>query len=138
VVVVFGERPYAEFQGDIRTLEHQPGDKRDLALLRRLKAQGIPVVAVLLSGRPLWVSAELDAADAFVAAWLPGSEGGAVADVLIRRPDGSVRHDFTGKLPFSWPRTAAPPNPGEPGRDPLFAYGYGLTYKASGRSRPRM
>jgi beta-glucosidase len=127
-VVVLGEGPYAEGRGDVRTLEHQPGDKRDLALLRRLKAQGIPVVAVLLSGRPLWVDAELDAADAFVAAWLPGSEGGGVADVLIRRPDGSVHHDFTGKLAFAWPRAPVPQAPSEPGRDPLFAYGYGLRY----------
>lgn len=129
-VVVFGEEPYAEGKGDIATLEHQPGSKRDLALLRRLKAQGIPVVAVFLSGRPLWTNPELNAADAFVAAWLPGTEGGGVADLLVRRPDGAVNHDFTGKLSYSWPKSASgsPLNVGDPGYDPLFAYGYGLTY----------
>ncbi|TLY89102.1 MAG: glycoside hydrolase family 3 protein, partial [Gammaproteobacteria bacterium] len=71
------------------------------ALVRRLRAAQVPVVAVLLSGRPLWVNGELDAADSFVAAWLAGPEGEGVADVLFRAADGSVRHDFRGKLPFS-------------------------------------
>ncbi|MFN4176472.1 glycoside hydrolase family 3 protein [Phenylobacterium sp.] len=130
-IVVFGEDPYAEFQGDRPTLEYQPGAKTDLALLRKLKAQGIPVVAVFLSGRPLWVNPEINAADAFVAAWQPGTEGGGVADVLIGDRQGRPRHDFRGKLSFSWPRRADQYrlNRGEPGYDPLFAYGYGLTYR---------
>jgi beta-glucosidase len=129
-IVVFGERPYAEGKGDIPTLEYQPGTKTDLATLRKLKAAGIPTVAVFLSGRPLWTNPELNAAAAFVAAWLPGTEGGGVADVLLRKPDGEVGHDFTGKLSYSWPRTAtgAPLNQGDKGYDPLFAYGYGLSY----------
>jgi beta-glucosidase len=117
----------------VATLEYSPGDKRDLALLRRLHAQGIKVVAVFLSGRPLWVNAELNAADSFVAAWLPGAEGGGIADVLFRSPDGAVRYDFRGRLPFSWPRSPRPPavdhRHGEP---PLFAYGYGLSYRDDG------
>jgi len=130
-IVVFGEDPYAEFQGDRATLEYQPGAKADLALLRRLKAQGVPVVAVFLSGRPLWVNPELNAADAFVAAWLPGSEGAGVADVLIGDAQGRPRRDFRGKLSFSWPRRADQfsLNRGDRGYDPLFAYGYGLTYR---------
>jgi beta-glucosidase len=108
-----------------------------VALLRRLRAEAVPVVAVLLSGRPLWVNAELNAADSFVAAWLPGPEGEGVADVLFRAPDGSVRYDFRGKLPFSWPRSARVPavdhRHGEP---PLFAYGYGLTYEDDGDLQP--
>lgn len=129
-VVVFGEDPYAEFQGDRPTLEYQPGAKSDLALLRRLKAHGLPVVAVFLSGRPMWVNPELNAADAFVAAWQPGTEGGGVADVLIGDARGRPRHDFRGKLSFSWPRRADQYrlNRGDPGYDPLFAYGYGLAY----------
>ncbi len=129
-VVVFGETPYAEFQGDIRTLEYQPGDKRDLALLKTLKAAGVPVVSVFLSGRPLWVNPELNASDAFVAAWLPGSEGAGVADVLIGDAAGHPRHDFNGKLSFSWPRSAAQTslNRGQQPYDPLFPYGFGLTY----------
>ncbi|HEY0437069.1 MAG TPA: exo 1,3/1,4-beta-D-glucan glucohydrolase [Phenylobacterium sp.] len=131
-IVVFGEDPYAEFQGDRATLEYQPGSKSDLALLRKLKAQGVPVVSVFLSGRPLWVNPELNASDAFVAAWLPGSEGAGVADVLIGDAHGKPRHDFQGKLSYSWPKLASQGrlNRGEPGYDPLFAYGYGLTYAA--------
>lgn len=133
-VVVFGEDPYAEFQGDRPTLAYKPGNETDLALLKRLKADGIPVVAVFLSGRPLWVNREINAADAFVAAWLPGSEGAGIADVLLRGIDGRVQHDFKGKLSFSWPRTATQyaNNVGQKDYDPLFAFGFGLTYADNG------
>jgi beta-glucosidase len=133
-VVVFGENPYAEFQGDLTTLLYKPGDDTDLALIKRLKADGIPVVAVFLSGRPLWMNREINATDAFVAAWLPGSEGAGIADVLLRKADGTVQHDFKGKLSFSWPRTAVQyaNNVGQDGYDPLFAFGYGLTYADKG------
>ncbi|MCR6626157.1 MAG: exo 1,3/1,4-beta-D-glucan glucohydrolase [Pseudoxanthomonas sp.] len=133
-VVVFGENPYAEFQGDLQTLAYKPGDEADLELLKRLKAERIPVVAVFLSGRPLWMNREINASDAFVAAWLPGSEGAGIADVLLRKPDGSVQHDFKGKLSFSWPRTAVQyaNNVGQAGYDPLFAFGFGLTYADKG------
>jgi beta-glucosidase len=133
-VVVFGENPYAEFQGDLPTLAYKAGDDTDLALMKRLKAAGIPVVAVFLSGRPLWVNREINAADAFVAAWLPGSEGAGIADVLLRGPDGSVQHDFKGKLSFSWPRTAVQyaNNVGQKDYDPQFAFGFGLTYADNG------
>ncbi len=103
-IVVFGENPYAEFQGDISTLEYQPGTKTDLALLRKLRAAGIPVVSVFLSGRPLYVTPEINASNAFVAAWLPGSEGAGVADMLFAGADGKPAHDFSGKLSFSWPK----------------------------------
>jgi beta-glucosidase len=129
-IVVFGETPYAEFQGDRPNLDYTP--TADVELLRKLKAQGIPTVAVFLSGRPLFVNPELNASDAFVAAWLPGSEGEGVADVLFRKADGSMRYDFTGKLSFSWPKRADQYrlNKSEGGAyDPLFAYGYGLTYR---------
>ena len=124
-VVVFGEDPYAEFKGDRDNLAYSPSDDSDLQLLRKLKAEGIPVVSVFLSGRPMWVNRELNASDAFVAAWLPGSEGGYAADVLFA--DG---YDFTGTLPYSWPRTAiqTPLNVGDDDYDPLFPFGYGLTY----------
>ncbi|MFC5344346.1 glycoside hydrolase family 3 N-terminal domain-containing protein [Brevundimonas staleyi] len=127
-VVVFGETPYAEYYGDQETLDFAPTGP--LETLRRLKAEGVPTVAVFLSGRPLWTNPEINAADAFVAAWLPGSEGQGVADVLVAGADGSPRHDFTGTLSFSWPRSAGQPpqNVGAPGYDPQFAFGYGLTY----------
>ena len=132
-IVVFGEHPYAEGAGDVATLEYSPGDKRDLALLRRLRGQGIPVVSVFISGRPLWVNAELNASDSFVAVWLPGPEGGGIADVLFRSADGAVRYDFRGRLPMAWPRSKQPPALGRRrGEAPLFPYGYGLSYGDDG------
>lgn len=127
-VVVFGEEPYAEFVGDRSHLAFDDG--RALQILTELKAQGIATVSVFLSGRPLWVNPELNQSDAFVAAFLPGTEGGAVADVLIRSAEGEIRHDFQGKLSFSWPAnaTAALLNLGDKNYQPLFAYGYGLNY----------
>lgn len=135
-IVVFGETPYAEFMGDRPHLEYSPADKSDLALLRKLKAAAIPVVAVFLSGRPMWVNAELNASDAFVAAFLPGSEGGGVADLLFRTRPG---YDFRGRLSFSWPRRPDQYrlNRRDPGYDPLFPLGYGLTY-ASRTTLPRL
>jgi beta-glucosidase len=136
-ILVFGEHPYAEGAGDLSTLEYSPGDKHDLELLRRLRSQDVPVVAVFLSGRPLWVNAELNAADSFVAAWLPGPEGEGIADVLFRSPEGAVRYDFRGRLPFSWPRSPRPPaldhGRGEP---PLFPFGFGLSYRDNGYLPP--
>uniref|UniRef100_B0T354 Glycoside hydrolase family 3 domain protein n=1 Tax=Caulobacter sp. (strain K31) TaxID=366602 RepID=B0T354_CAUSK len=133
-IVVFGEDPYAEFQGDVANLGYQLADKTDLALLKRLKAQGVPVVSVFLSGRPLWTNPEINASNAFVAAWLPGSEGGGVADVLVAGKDGKPKRNFQGKLGFSWPKRAdqGPLNRGQPGYDPQFAYGYGLSYAKAG------
>lgn len=133
-VVVFGEDPYAEFQGDIDTLAYRPDDDRDLQLLRSLRADDIPVVAVFLSGRPLWVNRELNASNAFVAAWLPGSEGGGVADVLLRTREGDVQYDFHGRLSFSWPARADQYtlNVGDANYAPLFAFGHGLRYGEDG------
>lgn len=126
-IVVFGEDPYAEFQGDRPDVGFE--DKAGaLALLRKFKAAGIPTVSVFLSGRPLWVNPHLNASDAFVAAWLPGSEGGGVADVLFGKAD------FKGKLPYSWPKRSdqTAVNVGDADYDPLFAYGFGLTLKDNG------
>ncbi|MAD89411.1 MAG: beta-glucosidase [Pseudoalteromonas sp.] len=128
-IVVFGEEPYAEGHGDKENLIYQQGDKRDLALLKKLKAQGIPVVSVFISGRPLWVNPELNASDAFVAAWLPGSEGDAVADVLLTDKAGKVQNDFKGKLSFSWPsHPSKPVNRFDEDYAPLLPYGFGLKY----------
>ncbi len=120
-IVVIGEAPYAEGMGDIRhggavargsgvqtmtnlapygsTLVLAERHPEDLATIQRIRAEGIPVIAVLVSGRPLVTNAEMAASQAFVAAWLPGSEGAGVADVLF----GDVQ--FRGTLPFTWPST---------------------------------
>ncbi len=127
-IVVFGENPYAEFEGDRKSLVY--GGESDLKILRGFKAAGVPVVSVFLSGRPLWVNPHLNASDAFVAAWLPGTEGGGVAEVLFKAADGSVPYDFKGKLSFSWPKLATQVvlNEGDADYDPLFPLGFGLTY----------
>lgn len=134
-IVVFGEGPYAEFEGDRENLEFSPGDKHELELLKRLRADGIPVVTIFLSGRPLWVNPYINASDAFVAAWLPGSEGEGVADVLFGSA-GVTRYDFTGRLAFSWPDIAMPVTFDAAGHvsGALFALGSGLDYRASGNS----
>lgn len=120
-IVVFGEPPYAEFVGDRKDLAFR--DEEGLNLLKAYKARGVPTVAVFLSGRPLWVNRELNAADAFVASWLPGSEGAGVADVLFSKAQP------TGRLSFSWPATCdgAPLNSPE---GALFPRGYGLGFAA--------
>lgn len=127
-IVVFGENPYAEMQGDVSDLAYRA--PADIALLRRLKAAGIPVVSLFITGRPLWVNPELNASDAFVAIWQPGVEGGGVTDVIFSDASGKVNHDFKGKLSFSWPATPvqSPLNIGQANYEPLFAFGYGLTY----------
>ena len=125
-IVVFGETPYAEFMGDQRDVALHHDNVESLELIKKLRAQGIPVVAVMLSGRALYVNPQINAADAFVEAWLPGSEGEGVADVL------TGKYDFTGKLSFSWPKRPdqTPLNFGDANYDPQVAYGFGLSYAA--------
>ncbi len=131
-IVVFGEDPYAEYQGDLWSVDYVPDD--GLNMLRRFQAACIPTISVFLSGRPLWVNPEINASNAFVAAWLPGSEGGGIADVLVGDAQGAPRYDFQGRLSFSWPRTAVDEevNVGDEDYNPLFAYGYGLGYADDG------
>ena len=128
-VVVFGEEPYAEGVGDIESLVYRDGYKADLDLLKSLKAKNVPVVAVFLTGRPLWMNAELNSSDAFVVAWLPGSEGVGVADVMVADNAGKARYDFTGRLSFDWPNSELE---GEiisaPVSDFLLTRGQGLSY----------
>ncbi|WP_412546774.1 glycoside hydrolase family 3 N-terminal domain-containing protein [Maricaulis sp. MIT060901] len=126
VIAVYGENPYAEFQGDREHLDFVPNGF-DTEQLEAYSAAGMPVVSVFLSGRPLWTNPEINNSDAFVAAWLPGTEGGGIADMLFRtQPD----FDFTGRLSFSWPASAVggPVNRGDADYAPLFAYGYGLSF----------
>ncbi len=122
VIVVIGERPYAEMRGDRRDLS-LPAE--DLAALKTAKAAGVPVATVVYSGRPVLLGPVLESSDAVLAAWLPGTEGAGIADVLL----GDVKP--TGKLPHSWPRSMdqVPCNLDDgTAADPLFPYGYGLSY----------
>jgi beta-glucosidase len=131
-IVVFGENPYAEFQGDLK-VQTLPGSMtQHLEIMKKYQEEKIPVVAILLSGRPLWQNRELNLSNAYVAAWLPGTEGGGITDLLFRKKDGAVNFDFTGKLAYSWPRdaTGTPLNVNKEPYDPLFPFGFGLTYAA--------
>lgn len=132
-IVVVGETPYAEFFGDINgensyqltlTEEHQK-------YINHYAKQGVKVITVLISGRPLVVTDEINKSHAFVAAWLPGSEGKGVAEVLFGD------YNFKGKLPHSWPKNEADfegkygPNFWDNSIEPLFPFGYGLTYNTN-------
>ncbi|MET8154743.1 exo 1,3/1,4-beta-D-glucan glucohydrolase [Sphaerisporangium sp. NPDC005289] len=134
VVAVIGETPYAEGVGDLgrRSLQAAALYPGDLAVLDKVHGKGAPVVTVYLSGRPLQVNKELNRSEAFVAAWLPGTEGGGVADLLVRGP--RTGQGYTGKLSYSWPKDACqtPLNVGDQGYDPLFPIGYGLRYGQTG------
>jgi beta-glucosidase len=133
VVAVIGELPTAEMKGDVMSINSIAESKRypeDLAVLRKVAGRGKPVITVLFSGRPLYASDLINLSDAFVAAWLPGTEGKGVADLLFAGADGAPAHDFRGTLGFAWPRgpcqSSFAPGDGEP----LFVPGYGLSYRA--------
>ena len=127
VIAVYGEDPYAEFQGDRANVDFEPNDFNP-EFLERYQADGVPVVSVFISGRPLWTNPEINSSDAFVAAWLPGSEPSGITDLLFQTQSG---FDFTGRLSFSWPKLATQVklNPHHADYDPLFPLGYGLSLK---------
>ncbi|MGR5539523.1 glycoside hydrolase family 3 N-terminal domain-containing protein [Vibrio campbellii] len=151
-IVAFGEDPYAEMMGDIKAWQSlefsslKRSYKADCDKIAKLHAKGVKVVSVFFSGRPLYVNEEIAKSDAFVAAFLPGSEGVGITDVLLRDENDDVRHDFIGKLSYSWPNKkrsvtvnkipqhipnyVLPENEQDPNGEhaPLFEYGYGLNY----------
>ncbi|MFC9928721.1 glycoside hydrolase family 3 N-terminal domain-containing protein [Streptomyces sp. NPDC127190] len=159
-LMVLGEDSYAEMRGTIKpwgTLSYaglKRSYARDLEILRRLRAQGVTVVTVYLGGRALYLTEEINLSDAFVAAWLPGTEAGGITDVLFRAADGTPGYDFQGRLGCSWPRTPRshavnriPPHiPGyrvpaeeqapEGEHEPLFPYGHGLRLSDSSPTEP--
>ena len=120
-IVVVGETPYSEMMGDKESLQL---DKKDLKAIENVRKAGVPVVVVMVSGRPLIVEDEVDKWDGLIAAWLPGSEGKGVTDVLFGD------YNPTGRLSVSWPRSMdqIPINFGDETYDPLFEYGFGLSY----------
>lgn len=130
IVAVIGETPYAETNGDIvpfDTLSHSRRHPEDLATLKAAAATGKPVVTVLLSGRALYANDLINLSSSFVAAWLPGTEGKGVTDVLVAGADGKPAHDFRGKLTFPWPALACP----KADSKPQFALDAGLRYSDS-------
>ena len=120
VIVVVGEQPYAEMKGDTNNLDLSA---KDMALIAKATSAGAPVVTILFSGRPTILNSALTDSDAFVAAWLPGTEGLGMTDVLF----GDYK--FTGKLPREWPRSNEQIAAGDTSENPLFPFGYGLSDK---------
>jgi len=121
VIVVVGEDPYAEMHGDRENLELS---EADLGVINTVTSSGAPMIVVLLSGRPLIINEVLEQSDAFLAAWLPGTEGNGIADIIFG--------DYapSGKLSVSWPASMdqIPINSGDSDYNPLFPVGYGLSY----------
>jgi beta-glucosidase len=136
IIFVYGETPYAEFKGDMSDTVYEFSDGPNLAILQDLKASNVPVVSVFLTGRPLFVNPHINRSDAFVVAWLPGTQGAGIADVLIQPAtsndsDGAM-HDFTGKLSFTWPSDGRGQPIDKTSQDGVqFAFGYGLSYGQS-------
>ena len=126
-IVAYGEQPYAEGVGDRSNLNFS--SKRHIAFLELLAENKIPTVSLFFTGRPLWITKEINLSDAFVVAWLPGTESRGMTDVMVN--SDKTNYDFTGKLPFSWPKNTYQANLNyyDATSDPLFAYGYGLTYE---------
>jgi beta-glucosidase len=134
VVLVAAEKPYAEGAGDISfpaSMRHSARYPDDLKALEAVSGKGVPVVTVLYSGRPVAANDLINRSDAFVAAWLPGTEGLGITDLLLARADGRRAFDFTGRLSFDWPAGDCLPRAG----GIQFHRGYGLSI--GGRSTLR-
>ena len=122
IVLALGEKPYTEGVGDRDDLQLSDEDQK---LLSKVKASKKPYIIILISGRPMIINKALDNSNAFIAAWLPGTEGGGISDVIFGD------HDFSGKLSMSWPKSMEqiPINYGDSNYDPLFQFGFGLSYR---------
>jgi beta-glucosidase len=120
-IAVIGETPYAEFEGDREDLSL---DAIDQATIANVQASGLPIILIVISGRPMVMMEEIKGADVVVAAWLPGTEGDGLAEVLFGD------YDFQGKLSFSWPANMAQITNGFVGDNPdvLYEFGFGLNY----------
>jgi len=127
IIAVYGEEPYAEMLGDIDTISFKANDLEVLPALEKAQQNNISTLSIFLSGRPMELNAFLNASDAFIAAWLPGTGVMGIAEILFK----PQQYDFTGKLSFSWPKHPSQTllNIGDDNYDPLFPYGYGLTYE---------
>jgi beta-glucosidase len=126
IVMVAAETPYAEMKGDIvfpAPFRHTARYPDDLATLKRVSGKGVPVVTLLYSGRPVAANDLINRSDAFVAAWLPGTEGLGLTDMLFPGRNGARAYDFTGRLSFDWPAGDCLPQHG----GFQFRRGYGLS-----------
>ena len=131
VILVYGETPYAEGEGDIDELNFSNTNENLIKLLKDFSKKNISTISLFLTGRPLITDKEIKYSDSFVSIWLPGTAVEGMNDVIFSNLDGSINYDFKGKLSFSWPSTSSdnPLNFNDKNYSPKFEYGYGLTYK---------
>lgn len=130
IVVVLAENPYAEGAGDRSDLNWPAADSVALERVQKWRTAGVPVTTLFLTGRPMWINPEINASDAVVTAWLPGTEALGITDVLLTDENGDVAFDFKGKLPFAWPGGAVnPKNASLAVEASLFPREYGLSYQ---------
>ena len=130
VIFVYGEDPYAEGDGDRKHIFYENQDKRFLKYMREIADKKIPSVSLFISGRPLIVNEEINLSDSFVQLWLPGTAIEGITDVIFTNKNNEINYDFKGKLSYSWPKFSYQTklNYGDEEYDPLFPYGFGLTY----------
>ena len=130
VVFVYGEDPYAEGDGDRKHIFFENQDSNFLKYMKDIKDQKISSVSLFISGRPLIVNEEINLSDSFVQLWLPGTAIEGITDVIFANSDGEINYNFSGKLSYSWPKYSYQTNLnyGDEEYDPLFPFGYGLTY----------
>jgi beta-glucosidase len=131
VIGVFGEEPYAEMLGDLQDVSFTTTDPNYLSQLQKISSQKIKTVSIFLSGRPLEVNQYINASDAFIAAWLPGTAVEGISDVIFSK-DGEAEFDFLGKLAYSWPKDKLQTELNHQNKtyDPLFPFGFGLDYSS--------
>ena len=131
VIMIYGETPYAEGEGDIKSLDFSSTNQKIIKSMEILSNKQIPIISLFITGRPLIVDQELNLSDAFVSIWHPGSAVEGINDVIFSTRNNSINYNFKGKLPYSWPSSISsnPLNIGDKKYNPLFEYGYGLSYQ---------
>ena len=131
IIMIYGETPYAEGEGDINSLDFSSSNLKIIKNMKNLLDKEIPIISLFITGRPLIVDQELELSNAFISIWHPGTAVEGINDVIFTLKDNSINYDFKGKLPYSWPSSVSinPLNIGDKEYNPLFEYGYGLSYQ---------
>ena len=129
--MVYGETPYAEGEGDTKSLDFSSKNTSIIKAMSSISKKDIPIISLFITGRPLIVDKELNLSSAFVSIWHPGTAVEGINDVIFSNKDNSINHNFKGKLSFSWPSETStnPLNIRDTEYNPLFKYGYGLSYE---------
>jgi beta-glucosidase len=138
IIAVVGETPYAETKGDLRlpkALSYSANYKDDAQIINALKGKGTPIISVLYSGRTIYTNDLINSSDAFISAFLPGTEAQGLSDLMFKSKDGKIKYDFSARLSFPWPSNACPPatNEAQGNYRPLYQTGYGLNYKSKSK-----